>query len=591
MANTVNILIKAVDQASKTIGDVNEKAGGLGKTLGEVTKIAGGVVLGQAIINGPSVIGSFVSAASDMNETLSKSNTVFGEQGKAIEKWASGAARDFGQSKEQALAAAGSFGNMFTQLGIGAPVAADMSMKMVELASDFASFHNADITEVLTAQQAAFRGEYDALQKFVPTINAATVEQKALEMTGKATTKELTAQEKALAVQAIMMENAGAAAGDFDRTASGLANQQRILSAEWENAKVKLGEVLLPILQKVLAVVLDHQTEVAVLAGVVGGVMVLAFTAWAVSATAAAVATIAATAPVIAIIAAIALLVAGIVLLIKHWDEVSEAVGKFKDKIVETMGELKDKIAGALGDIKDFFLDHWQEIVTGVLAIVFPPGAGLFLLITHFGEVKEKLGEIAGEIKDKVLGFFGEVKDKASGIWDGLKEDAVNGWNKVKDGIVGVVSELTRRVESMFRGLADLVKTIWNAEIAAINMVIRGLNSALDFTISTPAIDIGPIHIGAKSFHVDPPDIPQIPYLAKGGIVNRPTLAMIGEGGAEAVVPLSGPNARGLGSVINIYVQQPLGTPQQIAAALQPVLTYIERRGGLTAGTTRAVTV
>ena len=33
-------------------------------------------------------------------------------------------------------------------------------------------------------------------------------------------------------------------------------------------------------------------------------------------------------------------------------------------------------------------------------------------------------------------------------------------------------------------------------------------------------------------------DIPEIPYLAKGGIVNSPTIAMIGESGKEAVIPL-----------------------------------------------------
>jgi hypothetical protein len=43
----------------------------------------------------------------------------------------------------------------------------------------------------------------------------------------------------------------------------------------------------------------------------------------------------------------------------------------------------------------------------------------------------------------------------------------------------------------------------------------------------------------------DPPDI--IPKLAKGGIVNKPTLALIGEAGPEAVVPLSGRNTPNLG--------------------------------------------
>lgn len=198
-----------------------------------------------------------VAAASDMNETVSKARTIFGAASGEIEAWASTAAKSFGQSKQQALDAAGSFGNMFAQLGIGSEKTAEMSQSMVELASDFASFHNADITDVLTAQQAAFRGEYDALQRYIPTINAAAVEQAALAYTGKKTTKELTLQEKALATQWLMMENAGAAAGDFARTSDGLANKQRIFGARLDNLKAKIGAGLLPVFTAITGFLTD----------------------------------------------------------------------------------------------------------------------------------------------------------------------------------------------------------------------------------------------------------------------------------------------------------------------------------------------
>ena len=257
----IAILIKARDEASKTLDGVGKSAQGMGKELDGASKeaeksssmlskigpAAVGIGAGVAVVGGAAIaIKGFVGAASDMNETVSKSNTIFGANAAEINAWASGAAQDFGQSKQGALDAAATFGNMFTQLGIGTDVAGQMSMQMVELASDFASFHNANPAEVIEAQTAAFRGEYDALQKFVPTINAASVEQKALAMTGKALTSELTAQEKALATQALMMEGAGAAAGDFDRTSTGLANSTRTLSAMWADAQVTLGNVLLP---------------------------------------------------------------------------------------------------------------------------------------------------------------------------------------------------------------------------------------------------------------------------------------------------------------------------------------------------------
>jgi len=66
-----------------------------------------------------------------------------------------------------------------------------------------------------------------------------------------------------------------------------------------------------------------------------------------------------------------------------------------------------------------------------------------------------------------------------------------------------------------------------------------------------------------------------IPKMASGGIVTQPTLAMIGERGAEAVIPLTGRNAgAGMGNTININVNG--GDPNQIVLALQ---RYVRSNG------------
>src|SRR5690606_12439113 len=58
----------------------------------------------------------------------------------------------------------------------------------------------------------------------------------------------LTPQQKVLAAHAAILEQSAVAQGDFSRTSDQLANQQRILNAEWENFSAELGEVLLPTL-------------------------------------------------------------------------------------------------------------------------------------------------------------------------------------------------------------------------------------------------------------------------------------------------------------------------------------------------------
>jgi len=248
---------------------MGKSAGGLGGVLGRVvggplSALSDGLgKIGLASIGVGAVTGALsglagavsgtIGAASDVAESQSKVNTVFGDGAKAITDFANTSAATLGLSKGAALDAAGTFGNLFSQLKIGPALSADMSKGMLTLAADFASFHNADISQVLEAQTAAFRGEYDALQRFVPTINAAAVEQQALAMTHKQTAKELTEQDKALAVHALMMQGAGAAQGDFARTSDGLANAQRIISASFQDLKVTIGEQLLPVIAPLAA--------------------------------------------------------------------------------------------------------------------------------------------------------------------------------------------------------------------------------------------------------------------------------------------------------------------------------------------------
>jgi hypothetical protein len=210
----------------------------------------GGAAIGVGLAKGLRLavreVGTAVQRASDLNETLSKSEHIFGRNAKAIQKWSRGSVSAMGLTRNQAIGNAAAFGDMFRQLGLGLNPATTMSKRMVELSADLASFSNADITQVLEAQQSAFRGEYDALQRFIPNINAARVEQEALRLTHKKSAKDLTAAEKAQATYAIMLRDSSRAQGDFARTAGEQANQQRIAKARLEEISTTVGKFFLP---------------------------------------------------------------------------------------------------------------------------------------------------------------------------------------------------------------------------------------------------------------------------------------------------------------------------------------------------------
>lgn len=222
---------------------------GVKSALGGLAKAAAGMFAAIGVKN---FVGDIISAAGDMGETISKTNAIFGEQSTGLQTWAEGAAQSLGQSKQQALDAASTFAVFGKGAGLAGDDLAMFAAGLTGVASDLASFHNASPEEAIQALGAGLRGEAEPLRRFGILLDDATLRAKAMEMGLTKTTKDaLTPQQKVLASQAVIMSQLGDAQGDFARTSGGLANQQRILSAEFANAKTELGERLLPIATKV----------------------------------------------------------------------------------------------------------------------------------------------------------------------------------------------------------------------------------------------------------------------------------------------------------------------------------------------------
>jgi len=123
---------------------------GMAKALGpaKIAMIGLGVAGAGLALIAP-MLGDTVEAASALNETLSKSKVVFGSAARGVEDFGDDAALSLGISKQAAVEAAATFGNLFVGLKLGEKPAADMSTRLVTLAGDLASFNNLDPTEVL----------------------------------------------------------------------------------------------------------------------------------------------------------------------------------------------------------------------------------------------------------------------------------------------------------------------------------------------------------------------------------------------------------------------------------------------------------
>jgi hypothetical protein len=188
-----------------------------------------------------------ITNASDLSETINKTNVVFGRNAAQVQRWSKTSATSFGISRQAALTAVSTFGEMFRQLGFTGAESARTSQKLVKTAADLGSFHNVDPTDVLDRIGASLRGEYDSLQQLIPNINAARVAQEAMRATGKKSAADLTAQEKATATLAIITRDGANANNDYAETSRGLANQQRQATAGMADLSGVIGEQLLPV--------------------------------------------------------------------------------------------------------------------------------------------------------------------------------------------------------------------------------------------------------------------------------------------------------------------------------------------------------
>ncbi len=193
-----------------------------------------------------------VKLASDMEETGNKIDEVFKESSANVKKWAETSVDSMGLAKQTALDAAAIFGDMGTGMGLATSKAADMSMSLVQLSADLASFKNISQERAQVALQGVYTGETEALKGLGIVMTEANLAQFAATQGITKQISEMTQAEKVLLRYEFVMNSTATAQGDFARTSGGLANQSRMLKENLKELGVQFGEVLLPVVNDVV---------------------------------------------------------------------------------------------------------------------------------------------------------------------------------------------------------------------------------------------------------------------------------------------------------------------------------------------------
>lgn len=244
---------REMQKPAQDAGEATGNAWGKAFSVAAKAAVAGAVILAGVAIRG---MIEATNQARDLNETISKTGVVFGKSADAITQWASTAATKFGQSNQVALDGANTFALYGKAAGKSGQSLVDFSTKMTELASDVASFSNANPADVIADFGAAMRGEFDPIEKYGILLNESVVKQEALRLgLIKTTTQALTPQQRVLAVQAAILKQTKDAQGDFARTSNSLANQQRILTANMDNLTASIGQAFLPVATKFVTMI------------------------------------------------------------------------------------------------------------------------------------------------------------------------------------------------------------------------------------------------------------------------------------------------------------------------------------------------
>lgn len=180
--------------------------------------------------------------------------------------------------------------------------------------------------------------------------------------------------------------------------------------------------------------------------------------------------------------------------------------------VVQFLGECLKKVIDGLTEIWQAWkptIEKIGEILVGIWNTCLKPVVNW--LGDTFIKAFKNIGDYIKPILDNLKTMFGGLVDFIVGVLTG-------NWRKAWQGIVDIF-------RGIFNGLESIAKKPLNYIIKAVNSMIKGLNK-----IKLPDWVPG---LGGKGIN-----IPEIPMLAKGGIVDSPTIAMVGEAGREAVMPL-----------------------------------------------------
>ncbi|MEW8994393.1 phage tail tape measure protein [Clostridium sp.] len=538
-------LSESMDKAGEKMKAVGDKMSSTGKKL--TTAVTLPIVgIGTAA----------TKMAMDAEESENLFEVAMGSMAGDARKWSEETSKALGLNAFNVRKNVATYNSMLTSMGLASEESLKMSEGLTQLSYDMASFYNLKPEEAFEKLKSGISGEAEPLKALGILVNDNTIKTYAYSHGIAKQGEQLTEAQKVQARYGAILDATKNAQGDLARTMDSPTNKIRAMKEQAQQIGIQFGQILIPILEKLIAVIkplMDRfqglskeQQEQIVKIGlivaavgpiilIIGKVVTIIGTLFSVISTvsgaiAAAGGASAAfgvvlgalTGPVAIVIAIITGLIAVGVLLYKNWDAIKEfmvkmweqvkvstsnAVLAIKTVISSTFNAIRSVVLAVTNGISNIIKTSWNVIMT--------------ITSTVWNGIKNVIVGILNGIKGTVHGVINIISNIISGVWNGIKTVTTTVWGGIKTAITTPIN-LAR----------DAVRN-------AVNAIVGFFNNIRLPEIRIPKIKLPHFKLNGE-FNLLPPRVPSlsVEWYANGGIFNRPSVIGVGEAGTEAVLPI-----------------------------------------------------
>ena len=213
------------------------------------------IILGYALKKTVNMFSGFVNESTAYTENLNLFRVTFGNLANEAERFTNTFANALGLDVSQVMRNMGFFNQIATGFGLVQDKAFEMSKTLTQISYDISSFFDISVEESIAKVQSGLAGELEPLRRIGYALDQATLQQLAYNLGVQKSIREMTQAEKAQLRTIAIYQQSKNIMGDLAETIESPANQLRILKQQFTLLARSIGNMIIPILTKILPVI------------------------------------------------------------------------------------------------------------------------------------------------------------------------------------------------------------------------------------------------------------------------------------------------------------------------------------------------